>query len=97
MSKTDSKLWQLDRGTFNHVVKAAAKNRREKYEEFLNSVDILKHMDHCEKAKICDVIANETFAPGEFVITQGEQGHTFYLVMKGQAVATKNIPGQEPL
>ena len=69
MCKSQSKLWQLDRGTFNHVIKAAAKIKREKYEEFLNSVELLKHIDHCEKAKLCDVVINQTFSAGESVIT----------------------------
>ena len=34
-ANSDSKLWSLDRKTFNHIVKDAAANKREKFEEFL--------------------------------------------------------------
>mmetsp|Transcript_5967 Transcript_5967/g.9526 ORF Transcript_5967/g.9526 Transcript_5967/m.9526 type:complete len:370 (-) Transcript_5967:239-1348(-) len=38
-------LWQLDRESFNHIVKQAAAKRRERYEEFLKSVPILQSME----------------------------------------------------
>lgn len=40
-AKTNVLLWELDRITFNHIVKDAAVKKREKYEEFLLSVPIL--------------------------------------------------------
>lgn len=55
------------------------------------SVPILKHIDHYEKAKLCDVINEQTFAPGEIVIEQGDQGDVFFLIISGQAVATKRL------
>ena len=33
VAKTEAELWQLDRQTFNHIVKEAAAKKREKYEE----------------------------------------------------------------
>jgi len=33
-AKGDAELWSLDRKTFNHIVKDAAAQKREKYEEF---------------------------------------------------------------
>lgn len=41
VAKTACSLWQLDRNTFNHIVKDAAQNKRDKYEDFLQSVPIL--------------------------------------------------------
>lgn len=38
---TDSLMWQLDRNTFNNIVKEASSKKREKYENFLSSVEIL--------------------------------------------------------
>jgi cAMP-dependent protein kinase regulator len=61
IAKTPVKLWQLDRNTFNHIVKDASKKKREQYEDFLDSVQILKHIDHYEVAKLCDVINEQTF------------------------------------
>ena len=41
VAKTEAELWSLDRQTFNHIVKDAASQKREKYEEFLKGVRIL--------------------------------------------------------
>lgn len=97
IAKTASKLWQLDRNTFNHIVKEASQKKREQYEDFLNSVDILKHIDHYEKAKLCDVIRDQHFAPGEKVISEGDEGNVFFLVVSGTAIVTKTLtPGEAP-
>lgn len=40
-AKTDAHLYELDRYTFNHIVKDASQRKREKYEAFLQAVPIL--------------------------------------------------------
>jgi len=91
VAKTASKLWQLDRNTFNYIVKDASKKTRAQYETFLESVAILKHIDHYEKAKLCDVIREQTYAPGQKVIEEGEEGTVFFLVISGSAIVTKTL------
>jgi len=94
---TESELWMLDRATFNHIVKDAAAQKREKYEEFLGKVKILSSMEPYERSKLGDAIKEEVFEAGQFVIQEGESGNLFYLIMEGQAVATKTIePGKPP-
>ena len=54
-------------------------------------------MDHYERSKIADVIKEQKFNQGEFVIKEGEEGNQFYLIIKGNAEATKTLTqGQEP-
>ena len=94
----DSVLWALDRRTFNHIVKDSAQHKREKYEEFLQHVSILQNMDSYERSKLSDAIVEKWFEEGEYVIREGEQGDIFYLIMSGQAVATKTLePGKPPV
>lgn len=94
-AKTDAKLYELDRGTFNHIVKDASQRKRDKYEDFLHSVPILQTMDAYERSKMADAIKEKTFAKDEKVITEGEEGQVFYLIIAGEAVATKDLtPGQ---
>ena len=64
VANTDVTLWQLDRNTFNHVVKEASRKRHEHYQAFLDSVPVLSTLDHYEKTKLCDVIREQIFAPG---------------------------------
>lgn len=96
-AKTDSELWTLDRQTFNHIVKDAAAKKREKYEEFLQNVKILSKMSSYERGKLADAIKEEWYQVDDYVIKEGEEGNTFYLVMSGEAIATKTLePGKPP-
>jgi cAMP-dependent protein kinase regulator len=60
-AKSNCSLYELDRDTFNNIVKDAAQNKREKYEEFLGMVPVLAGMDTYERAKIADCIKETTF------------------------------------
>lgn len=94
-AKTDAELWALDRRTFNFIVKDSAQKKREKYEEFLKDVAILKNMDSYERNKLADAIKEQWYKTGEYVIVEGSQGDVFYLIMSGKAKATKTLsPGQ---
>ena len=46
-------------------------------------------MDHYERSKIADAIKEVSFAAGATIITEGEEGNDFYIIMSGQAYATK--------
>ena len=96
VAKTAVTLWQLDRNTFNHIVKDAAQNKRDKYEDFLQSVPILQTMDHYERSKIADAIKEQSYAAGQTIITQGDQGDDFYLLISGTCIATKSVDGAAP-
>lgn len=96
-AKTDCFLWVLDRNTFNYIVKDAASNKREKYENFLKSVKLLSSMDHYERSKLADAIKEEKFTADDYIIREGESGNVFYLIVEGQAIATKTLtPGSPP-
>jgi len=93
-----SELWALDRRTFNHIVKDSAQQKREKYETFLTQVSILQNMDAYERSKLADAIHEKWFNAGDYVITEGQEGNTFFLIMSGKAIATKTLePGKAPV
>ena len=91
-----SELWALDRRTFNHIVKDSAQEKREKYEEFLSHVSILENMEAYERAKLADAIEEKWFEPGDYVITEGQEGNTFFMIMSGKAIATKTLEPGKP-
>jgi cAMP-dependent protein kinase regulator len=80
-------------------VKDAAARKREKYEEFLKRVKILENMDEYERAKLADAFKEEWYQPEQVVIKEGDSdGNTFYLVMSGEALATKTFEiGKAPI
>ena len=85
----DSKVWRLDRDTFNHIVKDAAQRKRDKYDAFLQSVPILQAMDAYERSKLGDAVQEEKFSTGDYIIKQGSSADRFYMVSEGRAIATK--------
>lgn len=85
----DAVAWQLDRETFNHIVRDSAMKRRETYETFLKSVKLLEKMDSYERGQLADSLQSETVAAGTTVIQQGSQGDRFYLVDSGELVGQR--------
>lgn len=85
----------LDRECFNHIVKDSAQKKRERYESFLKSVEILSEVDSFEIGQISDALMSSNFAKGDFVIREGELGDVFYIIENGTAAATKTMePGK---
>jgi len=82
-------LWQLDRDTFNHIVKDAAARKRERYDTILAAVPILARSDAYERSQIADALKSKTFSDGTDIVKQGERGSKFYIVEEGEAVALK--------
>eukprot|EP00929_Paragymnodinium_shiwhaense_P030944 TRINITY_DN1743_c0_g1_i1.p1 TRINITY_DN1743_c0_g1~~TRINITY_DN1743_c0_g1_i1.p1 ORF type:complete len:766 (+),score=250.57 TRINITY_DN1743_c0_g1_i1:136-2433(+) len=90
VASTDSVVWAIDRATFNHCVKGAAMQLRERRETFLSTVDILAQMTAAERAQVADVLQTQVFQKGDLIIRCGEQGNTFYMIEKGSAIASIN-------
>eukprot|EP00931_Biecheleriopsis_adriatica_P121585 TRINITY_DN9664_c0_g2_i1.p1 TRINITY_DN9664_c0_g2~~TRINITY_DN9664_c0_g2_i1.p1 ORF type:complete len:403 (+),score=130.72 TRINITY_DN9664_c0_g2_i1:145-1353(+) len=88
--KENGTLWQLDRDTFNHIVKEAAQKKRQRYDSFLSKVPLLASMDAYERSQLADALQVEQFSAGVDVMTQGEVGQKFYILEEGNAVAKKN-------
>ncbi len=63
--------------------------KREQYESFLKSVDILRHIEPYELSQICDALKVKKFKEGDFIIRQNDIGEEFYIIELGDAVATK--------
>ena len=67
-AKTDSVLFELDRECFNHIVKEAAMKKREKYDNFLQSVEIFSTMDPYERGQIADALKPVKFVKVDYVV-----------------------------
>jgi cAMP-dependent protein kinase regulator len=70
-------------------VKEAAQKKRNKYEAFLKSVEILSTIEPYELLQISDALKSSSFNKGDYVIREGEFGDVFYIIENGEAVATK--------
>jgi len=55
-------------------------------------------MEAYERSKLADAIHEKWFEEGDYVITEGQAGETFYMLMSGKATATKTLePGKAPV
>ncbi len=86
---THVKAWSIDRLTFRTMLMNGAKGRRELYQEFLGSVPLLQNLDRYERLKIADALSSESFADGEVIIREGDEGNKFYLILEGQVKVEK--------
>ena len=53
-------------------------------------------MDPYERSQLGDAIKEIKFNKGDFIITEGEEGNTFFLVNEGTCIATKKLGEGEP-
>ena len=86
---TDCVLFVLGREYFSSIVKDNAIQKRKKYESFLYNVQILQSMENYERSKICDALVPCEFKKGDYIIKQGDEGDTFYILEQGECVATR--------
>ncbi|GIX63171.1 cAMP-dependent protein kinase regulatory subunit [Babesia caballi] len=83
---TDMKLWSLDRSTFNHIVRTAVINKREKYDKLLHSVALLSKLDPYDRCRLADALTEKTFVD-EDIIVEGDNGTSLFMIMEGNAEA----------
>ena len=92
-SKGEGKIFGLDRSTFTHIVQEAATKKRKTFLEILSKVEILGEIDPYEKEQICDVLKEEYFEAGSYIVKQGEEGNRFFIVADGNLIAEKTEDG----
>jgi len=93
VARETSLIWELDRETFNHVVRDASIAKREKFESFLSQVPIMEALGPYERAQLADALKIQLVTAGTTVLHQGEEGKLFYIVEDGQLVAMKSEGG----
>merc|ERR1719436_603954 len=96
--KEATTLWELDRETFNSIVKDAAAKKRTTYTEFLKKVPLFSNIDSYEMMTIADALKVESYEKaGDQIIQQGDAGDKFYIILEGECEAKKAFePGQDP-
>jgi len=89
IAEEDSVCFSLDRDCFNNIVKEATMNRRERFEDFVNKVELLQELDSYERGQLADCLTTATYNEGDCVIKEGDAGCKFFLIECGTAKATK--------
>jgi len=84
-----SSVWAVDRATFRRVVLASNFRKRKQHEKFLKEVPILSSLNPEELVKAADALQPFTYEAGANIITEGEQGDTFFIMVDGEAIVSK--------
>ena len=96
-AKTEVELWSLDRNTFNHIIKTSIQKKREKYDDFLEKVEILKLMNKNERTRLADAFKETWYEKDAYIIREGDKDtENFYMIMEGNCVATKVVEPGKP-
>merc|ERR550539_1403340 len=95
VAQDECTCWQLDRETFNYIVKDAAVKRRNKYDTFLKNVALISSIEAYERSQIADALKPESFKKGEVIVKQDDPGDKFYIVEDGSLFALKLVAGGE--
>ena len=85
-SKTDVKLWAIDRVTYRRILMGSTMRKRKMYEQFLEKVSILESLDEWERLTVCDALEPCSFEDGEEIVVQGQPGDDFFIIVEGNAV-----------
>ncbi|XP_078275964.1 cAMP-dependent protein kinase type II-beta regulatory subunit-like [Rhinoraja longicauda] len=81
-------LWGLDRATFRRIIVKNNAKKRRLYEEFVQSLPLLKSLELGERMKVVDVFGTKMYNDGERIIAQGDKADSFYIVESGEVRIT---------
>ncbi|XP_010781577.1 cGMP-dependent protein kinase 2 [Notothenia coriiceps] len=90
---SQSKIWALDRQTFQTIMMQTTQARHNEYFSFLCSVSLLRGLPEEKLAKVVDCLEVDYFEKGEYIIREGEEGNTFFIIAKGEVIVTQSTEG----
>ncbi|KAJ8014159.1 hypothetical protein DPEC_G00037350 [Dallia pectoralis] len=86
-------IWALDRQTFQSIMMKSMQATQEEYFSFLRSVSLLRDLPEEKLAKIVDCLEIDYFDKGDYIIREGEEGNTFFIIAKGEVCVTQTMEG----
>ncbi|ESO83453.1 hypothetical protein LOTGIDRAFT_133402 [Lottia gigantea] len=97
-AKNDVKLWGIDRDSYRRILMGSTIRKRKMYEEFLTKVSILENLDKWERLTVSDALEPVQFEEGQVIVTQGEPGEDFFIILEGTAaVLQRRSENEEPV
>ncbi|XP_023141344.2 cGMP-dependent protein kinase 1 [Amphiprion ocellaris] len=94
-AQTDSKLWVIDRKSYQTVLMQCGLNRLSHSVELLSSLPFLQSLPEDVIMRMSDLMEEMHYSNGDYIIRQGATGDTFYVINKGQVKVTEKRCGQE--
>ena len=92
ITSDSANLWSVDRTTFRRILATTAASAQVARVEFLRNVKLLQPLSNNQVQRVAAALKMESFSMGEHVISQGDDGDTFYLIVRGHVeVMTNNV------
>uniref|UniRef100_A0A9J2PGN9 cGMP-dependent protein kinase n=1 Tax=Ascaris lumbricoides TaxID=6252 RepID=A0A9J2PGN9_ASCLU len=91
---TDVQLWVLDRSVFQMITMRLGMERHAQLMAFLSKVSIFENLSEDRISKIADVLDQDYYSGGNYIIREGEKGDTFFILNSGQVRVTQLIEGE---
>ncbi|KAJ0067488.1 hypothetical protein NL108_007957 [Boleophthalmus pectinirostris] len=88
-AQMDSKLWVIDRHSYQTTLMQTVLNSLPCSEELLSSMPFLQTLPEDVIMKLSDLMEEIHFAEGEYILRQGTKGDAFYIIITGQVKVTE--------
>ncbi|XP_043962894.1 cGMP-dependent protein kinase 1 [Gambusia affinis] len=92
-AKTHVHLWCMERQTYRTIITNKSKKKREQLMGFLKTSRTLKDLNDAQLSKIIDSMEEVKFQDKEIIVQEGTEGNTFYIILKGEVLVSKNVNG----
>ncbi|XP_060851768.1 cGMP-dependent protein kinase, isozyme 1-like [Rhopalosiphum padi] len=91
----DVRVWTLERVAYQQIMKTSAMRRFDERVGFLKSVPLMKDLNEEFLSKIADVLKEEFYPEGHYIIKQDTLGDKFYILSEGRVKVTKTNKGED--
>jgi len=85
---SDCKLWAIERQCFQTIMMRTGLIRQAEHSAFLKSVPSFTNLQEEILIKIADVLEENTYKNGEYIVRQGAAGDTFFIIKRGRVKVT---------
>ncbi|CAN9507460.1 unnamed protein product [Ophioblennius macclurei] len=94
-AKTAVHLWCMERQTYRTIITNKSKKKREQLMGFLKTSRTLKDLNDAQLSKIIDSMEEVKYQDKDVIVREGAEGNTFYIILKGEVLVSKNVNGHQ--
>ncbi|XP_022050691.2 cGMP-dependent protein kinase 2 [Acanthochromis polyacanthus] len=94
-AKTAVHLWFMERQTYRTIITNKSKKKREQLMGFLKTSRTLKDLNDVQLSKIIDSMEEVKYQDKDVIVREGTEADTFYIILKGEVLVTKNVNGHQ--
>jgi len=88
---SSGKLWAMDRHTYRAINQSSAQSTQTTRVDRLKKVAAFADLDDTTLSRIAAALVSESIAKNKAIITKGEMGDKFYILMEGSVIVGDNI------